>query len=177
MDLVTSRLVLRRWRTADRAAMAELHADPVVMATLGPTIDRIRSDELIDRWDAAFDADGFGLWCVDRDGSCLGFTGLSRPWFRDGVEIGWRLRADAWGHGYATEAASAVVAHAFGPLGLEEVLSFTAVVNHRSQRVMERIGMHRDPDGDFDHPGVPDGDRLRPHVLFRLSASEYRSRT
>src|SRR5947208_11605474 len=84
------------------------------------------------------------------------------------VEIGWRLAFDHWGRGYATEAARLVVAHGFGPLGLAAVVSFTAVANRRSQAVMERLGMRRDPAEDFDHPGLPDGHPLRRHVLYRL---------
>jgi RimJ/RimL family protein N-acetyltransferase len=118
---------------------------------------------------------GFGLWCVDLDGECLGFTGLSVPWFRDGVEIGWRIRSPYWGHGYATEAARAVLAVAFDELALDEVISFTAATNTASRRVMEKIGLTRDFDGDFDHPSVPEGDPLRPHVLYRITAAQYRS--
>jgi RimJ/RimL family protein N-acetyltransferase len=171
----TERLVLRRWTDADRPAFFDLNSDPVVMATIGPVMDRAQSDGLMDRIEAGFDAHGFGLWCVELDGTSIGFTGLSVPWFRDGIEIGWRIRSAWWGRGYAPEAARAVLAVAFDDLVLEEVLSFTAVSNDNSRRVMAKIGMTRDPAGDFDHPSVPVGGPLRAHVLYRITAGQYRS--
>ena len=176
IELRTERLLLRRWRDADRDAFFEMNSDPVVMATIGPPMDRTQSDAMLDRIEAGFEARGFGLWCVDLDGEPLGFTGLSVPWFRDGVEIGWRLRSAHWGRGYAPEAAARVLAFAFDDLGLDEVISFTAATNSNSRRVMEKIGLHRDDQQDFDHPSVPEGDPLRPHVLYRLTADQYRSR-
>ena len=105
-------------------------------------------------------------------GDFIGFVGLNEPRFEahftPAVEIGWRLARGAWGHGYATEAARAVLAYAFDELQLDEVVSFTTVENWRSRRVMERIGMSYDPAGDFDHPNVTD-ERIRPHVLYRLA--------
>lgn len=173
--LRTERLTLRRWRDADRAAFHALNADPAVMATIGPVMTRAESDAFLNRIEARFDESGYGLWCVERDGDVLGFTGFMHPWFRDGVEIGWRIRSEYWGHGFAPEAASACLDHGFRPradggLGFDEVLSFTAVGNHRSRRVMEKIGMRRDAPGDFDHPGLPDGHPLRRHVLYRSTA-------
>ena len=87
------------------------------------------------------------------------------------VEIGWRLHLDFWGHGYATEAAAASLAYGFGRAGLDEIIAFTTTLNRRSQAVMERIGMVHDPEGDFDHPSVPEGSPLRRHVLYRAAAS------
>ena len=171
----TEHLILRRWTDADRPAFFDLNSDPVVMATIGPVMDRGQSDGLMDRIEAGFDVRGFGLWCVELDGTSIGFTGLTVPWFRDGVEIGWRIRSAWWGHGYAPEAARAVLAVAFDDLRLDEVISFTVVTNHRSRRVMEKIGMTRDAAGDFDHPSAPEGSPLRAHVLYRLTAAQYRS--
>lgn len=174
--LGTPRLVLRRWREADREPFASLNADPVVMEHFPATLARDRSDATVDRLEAAFERDGWGLWAVERqgDGVLLGFTGLSRPSqlpHLDGqVEIGWRLAAHAWGRGYATEAAQEVLRFAFDPAGadLDAVVSFTAGTNERSQALMRRLGMTRDPADDFDHPALPAGSRLRPHVLYRL---------
>lgn len=90
------------------------------------------------------------------------------PPFAPAVEIGWRLAHEHWGHGYATEAAREVLSVAFGPLGLTEVVSMTAVVNARSRRVMEKLGMQRAPADDFDHPRIPAGHPLRRHVLYRV---------
>ncbi len=173
--LRTERLVLRRWRDDDRDAFHDLNRDPAVMATIGPVMDRAASDAFLDRIEGGFDEHGFGLWCVDLDGVAIGFTGLSVPWFRDGVEIGWRLRSERWGGGYATEAACEVLRFAFDTAGLDEVISFTAATNGRSRAVMERIGLRYDPAADFDHPSVPEGNPLRPHVLYRLAVAQYRA--
>jgi len=171
----TERLVLRRWTAADRPAFAALNADPQVMATIGPVMTGEQSDAYLDRIEAHFDEHGFGLWCVELDGEPIGFTGFSVPWFRDGVEIGWRLRSEHWGNGYAPEAARECLRVGFDEIGFDEVLSFTSVVNTNSQRVMRKIGMARDVEADFDHPGVPEASHLRPHVLYRISAEQYRA--
>lgn len=137
---------------------------PYSEAEAAVCFDRIRSE---------FAAEGFGFYAVERsaDGALLGFTGLHRVSFdTEGlagkVEIGWRLRAEAWGHGYATEAARACLSHAMS-LGLGQIVSFTAAANLRSQRVMQRIGMEFR--GEFDHPALPAGHRLRRHVLYKTT--------
>ena len=142
-------------------------------------LDSAGSDRLAARIRARLDEQGFGLWAVEvpEAADFIGYVGLSAPAFEARftpcIEIGWRLAFDHWNKGYATEAASAVLAHAFGPLGLKEVVSFTTPANQRSRRVMERIGMRRAPEDDFDHPGLPPGHRLRPHVLYRLSREDW----
>ena len=88
------------------------------------------------------------------------------------VEVEWRLHPDHWGHGYATEAAAASLRFGFDEAGLDEIIAFTTTLNTRSQAVMERIGMARDPGGDFDHPRLPEGSPLRRHVLYRVTASQ-----
>lgn len=169
-------VTLRRWTSDDRWAMREMNADPQVMTTIGPVMDDAASDAFIDRIDRSFVDHGFGLWCVDVNGEPAGFCGLMLPWFRDGVEIGWRLRSSMWGRGIATTAARLAVDQAFSVsgLGLTELISFTAAINSRSIAVMERLGMERDLGGDFLHPGVPPESPLAPHVLYRLSAARYR---
>jgi RimJ/RimL family protein N-acetyltransferase len=120
---------------------------------------------------------GFGKWAVEAGpgANFVGYVGLAVPafdaHFTPCVEIGWRLAAEHWGRGYATEAATAVVAYAFDQLGLEEVVSFTVPDNWRSRRVMERLGMTHAPSDDFDHPSLPNGHPLRRHVLYRLRRS------
>jgi len=169
------RVALRRFSESDAVAFARMNADPVVMATIGSVADRAASDLLLERIGAHHDEHGFGLWCVDLAGECIGFCGLSIPWFRDGVEIGWRLRSEYWGRGLASESARLVLDHAFGPLGLTEVISFTASINERSRRVMEAIGLTRDHGADFDHPALAEGDPLRAHVLYRMDRAGYRA--
>jgi RimJ/RimL family protein N-acetyltransferase len=143
------------------------------------TLDQAASDAAAARIRARLSERGFGLWAVEVPGvtAFAGFAGLSEPAFRAHftpcVEIGWRLAFEHWGKGYATEAARAALIHAFGPLGLEEVVSFTVPGNSRSRRVMKRLGMRRNPGEDFDHPDLPARHPLRPHVLYRLSRADW----
>lgn len=175
--LRTERLVLRRWRDTDRDAFHALNVDPQVMATIGPLMSRVESDAFMNRIEARFDEHGYGLWCVELEGDAIGFTGFMAPWFREGVEIGWRIRADRWGVGYATEAARECLRHGFTELDFPEVISFTAAINTRSRRVMEKLGLEYVPSEDFDHPGVPEHSPLREHVLYRITASQYRGQS
>jgi ribosomal-protein-alanine N-acetyltransferase len=173
-ELRTDRLLLRRWRDADREPFARLNADPKIVRLLPAPLTRAESDALVDRIEREFGERGFGLWAVEivDGGRFAGFVGLHVPRFRahftPAVEIGWRLARDAWGRGYATEAARAALAFGFGTVGLEEIVSFTVPANARSRAVMERLGMTRDPADDFDHPALRAGHPLRPHVLYRL---------
>jgi RimJ/RimL family protein N-acetyltransferase len=175
-ELRTDRLLLRRWLPADREPFAALNADPEVGEFLPAALTREASDALAARIEAHFEAHGFGLWAVEAPGVTpfLGFTGLSIPGFQAHftpcVEIGWRLAARFWGRGYATEAARAALAFGFESLRLGEIVSFTVPGNLRSRRVMEKIGMRRDPGDDFDHPALPEGHPLRRHVLYRVRA-------
>jgi len=177
-ELETDRLLLRRWRLADRFPFAELNADPQVMAYFPAMLSRAQSDALVEHIDAQFDRYGFGLWAVEIPDAVpfVGFVGLSIPQFTSHftpcVEIGWRLAAHHWGHGYATEAALAVVAFGFETLRLDEIVSFTVPANCRSRRVMERIGMTHDPADDFDHPSLPPDHPLSRHVLYRLRSGD-----
>jgi ribosomal-protein-alanine N-acetyltransferase len=172
--LRTPRLELRRWRPSDREPFAAMNADPVVMTHFPATQTRAESDALADAIEAHFVVRGFGLYAVEIPGVVpfAGFVGLNVPTFTAAftpcVEIGWRLAAAHWGHGYATEAGRAVLDQAWSVLGLAEVVSFTTVGNGRSRAVMARLGMTRDPADDFDHPRLPEGHPLRPHVLYRL---------
>jgi RimJ/RimL family protein N-acetyltransferase len=148
------------------------------MATIGPLQARAQTDAAIDRMMASWADNGFGLWCVDLDGACIGFTGLNRPSFRAPfmpcVEVGWRLASAQWGHGYAPEAGRAALDFGFDVVGLAEIVSFTAATNHKSRRVMEKLGMTRYATADFEHPSIPADDPLRPHVLYRLSGDRHR---
>ncbi len=172
--LETTRLVLRRWSEADREPFAALNADPEVMRYFPSTQTRRQSDAFADRIEAGFAADGFGLWALEVRGGApfVGFTGIRRLPEPDphagNVEVGWRLAREAWGHGYAVEAARASVAYGFDQAGLDEIVSMTAVSNGPSRTVMERLGMLHDPGEDFDHPAVPQDSPLCRHVLYRL---------
>ena len=172
--LRTPRLILRHWCQADRGPFAAMNADPAVMAWFPATLTTAESDALADTIEANTAARGFGLWALEIP--CVvpfaGYVGLSVPTFTAPfmpcVEIGWRLAAAHWGHGYATEAARAVLDHAWDAVGLDEAVSFTTAGNARSRAVMERLGMRRDPADDFDHPRLAAGHPLRPHVLYRI---------
>jgi len=148
-----------------------------------PTVlSRADSDAMADRIDAHLAQHGWGLWAVEIPAVVhfAGFIGLATPGFdahfTPCTEIGWRLAADCWGRGYATEGARAVLEFAFDALNLHEIVSLTARGNVRSRRVMERIGMARDPADDFDHPSLPPDHRLRPHVLYRISHPSFEGR-
>ncbi len=173
MELVTERLCLRRWKDDDRDLFAAINADPRVVEFLPRALTRVESDALVDRIEAHFEQHGFGLWAVEIPGvtRCTGFVGLSTPRFEAHftpcVEIGWRLGADFWNCGYATEGARAAMDYGLHTLGLDEIVSFTVPANMRSRRVMEKLGMTHNPADDFDHPVLPEGDRLRRHVLYR----------
>lgn len=169
----TDRLLLRRWRPEDREPFSAINADPEVMQFMPAVLSRERSDALADRVEAHFAVEGFGPWAVEvvGDRDFIGYVGLLAvsfdAHFTPAVEIVWRLAAEQWGRGYATEAAAAALEHGFECLGLEEIVSFAVPANTRSRAVMERIGMVRDEMGDFDHPSLPAGSPLRRHVLYR----------
>ncbi|MFF8929305.1 GNAT family N-acetyltransferase [Streptomyces longwoodensis] len=172
-ELRTDRLVLRPWRESDLVPWAAMNADPEVRRHLGDLLTREQSDASVARFRAEFEERGYGWWAVEvrSTGAFIGFAGLDRvddglPFA--GVEIGWRLAREAWGKGYATEAARAVLDFGFDTLGLPEILAVTTATNLRSQAVMRRIGMTRDPDGDFDDPTAREGP-LRPQVLHRIA--------
>ena len=178
----TSRLVLRAWREGDRDAFADMNADPRVVEHLVGPVTRADSHDMVDRIEACWRDRGYGLWAVERrdDGCFIGYVGL---WpatfdahFTPAVEVGWRLVGDHWGHGFATEGGRAALRYGFEVVGLDEIVSFTAHGNVRSWRVMERLGMHRDEAGDFEHPSVPVGHPARAHVLYRLGRDRWTAR-
>jgi RimJ/RimL family protein N-acetyltransferase len=169
-EIRTERLLLRRWRDEDREPFAAMNADLVVMEHFVEPLSRARSDALVDHIEAHFDRYGYGLWAVEGPDGFIGFTGLNwAPWdadFMPALEVGWRLAVPAWGHGYATEAARAALTRGFEHV--DSIVSFATVSNLRSMRVMERLGMHRER--EFEHPNVPEGHPIRPHVLYRLDS-------
>jgi RimJ/RimL family protein N-acetyltransferase len=174
-DIVsTDRLLLRRWREEDRAPFAELNGDPETLVFFPSTLTRAESDAYVDRIEARFEDHGYGLWALEvrQTGEFIGYTGLAPmpanvPGGPDGTEIGWRLARTAWHHGYATEAARGALDVAFAGVGLPEVWSFTSVLNTPSQAVMRRIGMTEV--ARFEHPRVPDGSPIKPHVMYYLA--------
>jgi RimJ/RimL family protein N-acetyltransferase len=178
-ELATPRLLLRQWRDAHLAPFAALNADPEVMQYMPRCLERPESDTLAGRYRERIGERGWDLWALERrdDGSFIGAVGLAvvtfpAP-FTPCVELAWRLARAQWGQGFATEAAAAALRFAFGCLALREVLAFTVPENRRSRAVMRRLGMRHDPGGDFQHPRLPEGHPLRPHVLYRLRRADW----
>lgn len=153
--LRTSRLRLQPWNESHRDGFAALNADAEVMADLGGPLDRARSDDKFDRYRAEFDRNGVSRWALeDGEGRFVGYSGVMfradpRHPLGPHYDVGWRLVRDAWGSGYATEASLAALDHAFGLIGMAEILSYTASENVRSQGVMRRLDLRRDPGRDF----------------------------
>ena len=181
---MTARLVLRPFTEVDRTPFFALNTHPLVVESFGSSPTRAESDAMIARYGEELEREGWGFWAVEaRAGGApfVGMVGLHRVSAAlpcaPAVEVGWRLHPDHWGRGYASEAATASLDFGFDEAGLHEIVAFTTTVNTRSQAVMERIGMTRDMDGDFDHPGVPEGSPLRRHVLYRISAPATSSST
>ncbi|MFF4218165.1 GNAT family N-acetyltransferase [Streptomyces nondiastaticus] len=177
-ELRTARLLLREWRDSDLAPWAAMNADPEVRRYFPDVLTPERSAASAARFQDDLGRRGWGWWAVEAvaTGEFIGFAGLDPveehvPF--TGVEAGWRLARPAWGHGYATEAALAVVTFGFESLGLPEILAVTTATNLRSRAVMRRIGMTHDPADDFDDPEVPEGP-LRRNVVYRLRPGHHR---
>jgi RimJ/RimL family protein N-acetyltransferase len=176
----TPRLLLRRWRAEDLEPFALLNADPRVMEYFPTSLSEAETQAMMKTLEEKFEREGFSFWAAELKGDprapgageLIGFVGLNIPGypvpFAPCVEIGWRLAYEHWGRGYAQEGARASLDYGFKTLGLSEIVSFTAVANARSRHVMERIGMVRDVNGDFDHPRLAEGHPLRRHVLYRV---------
>ncbi|MEP7363953.1 MAG: GNAT family N-acetyltransferase [Acidobacteriota bacterium] len=171
--IATPRLLLRAWTPDDLAPFAAMNADPRVMLHFPALLTEAETAAMMERNALQFERHGFGLWAVELTATreWAGFIGLNVPQFEAPfmpcVEIGWRLAAHFWNQGLATEGARAVLRFGFETLGLEEIVSFTTAGNQAPRRVMEKIGMVRDPSEDFEHPSLPEGHVLRRHVLYR----------
>jgi RimJ/RimL family protein N-acetyltransferase len=174
----TERLRLRQWCAGDRAPFAALNADPRVMAFFPSPLDRFASDAMADRCEALIALHGWGFWAAEtkHDRAFIGFVGLHVPIvalpFSPCVEVGWRLAFEQWGKGLATEAARGALRVGFEQLRLSEIVAFTAVLNARSRRVMERLGMQETTTG-FEHPALPAGSPFRTHCLYRLAREQW----
>lgn len=180
-EIHTPRLVLRRWRPEDRISFALMNADPRVMEYFPGLLSTQESNGQADRIEAHLDKHGYGFWAVELKDIApfVGFIGLAVPRFEAPftpcVEIGWRLAAEYWGQGIASEGAKAALEYGFNALNLKEIVSFTVPANIRSRRVMEKLGMKHDPKDDFDHPLLAEGHPLRRHVLYRVGHAVHAS--
>lgn len=174
LQLRTARTLLRDWRDSDLPAWVAMNADPAVRRFF-PSVqaeDEALSEATSIRANIALR--GWGVWALQIPGAIefAGFVGLNVPNFEapfmPAVEMGWRLSRDAWGRGWASEAAAAAAAFAFDNLELDELVAYTTPDNEPSRRVMQRIGMRHDASGDFDRPGLDSSHPVRRHVLYRL---------
>lgn len=172
--LTTSRLLLRTFRLDDLPFYAALNADPEVARWLGGPLTREHSDSIAEWAQECYESEGIGLLAVERreDGAFLGMCGLHHQQsYPDEVEVGWRLAHEHWGQGYATEAATAWLDHAFGSLELPRVISITDRPNVRSLAVMRRLGMV------FDHEAqIEDDGQIFDAVIYAITAEVWRVR-
>lgn len=179
--LETDRLILREWREEDFEPFARINNDPLIMEYFPRRLADKDSDKLAKRFQAHFKKYGYGPYVVQNkeDGAFMGFVGLQKvesdvP-FKGAVEIAWRMDYEYWGKGYATEAALAVLHHAFTELGLKEVVAYAVHDNTRAIHVIEKIGMKQDPKGDFHYPGLPKDSALGNFVLYRMTKADYQA--
>ena len=179
IETKTQRLQLRQWRTDDRDPFAAMSSDPEVMAFFPSTLNRSASDALVDRCQSLITERGWGVWAVEHLATqeFMGMVGLHKPAFKLSVspciEILWRFARPYWGHGYATEAANAVLQVGFEHLGLSEIVAFTVVNNFRSRAVMERLNMSHSGE-TFLHPELPGNSPLKERCLYRISQDTWR---
>ena len=173
ISIETARINLRPWLPNDLEPFAALNADPEVTRYFPAPLSREQSDSMAHKCQSLIAERGWGLWAAQcrESGEFLGMIGLHVPTvalpFAPCVEIGWRLAQEHWGKGYATEGAQAALEFAFNELQLEELVSFTSIHNTRSEAVMQRLGMQRQPE-TFSHPAVEAGHWLSEHCLYKI---------
>lgn len=183
VELRTPRTLLRAWKDDDLPAWVAMNADPEVRRFFSSVSTEEQALAEAARVRENLARRGWGMWALELPGVAsngfsgfAGFVGLNVPSFdapfMPVVEMGWRLRREAWGQGHASEAAAACAAFAFDVLGLQEVVAFTTLANEPSRRVMRRLGMQHTAAEDFDHPRVAAGHPMRRHVLYRLTPEQ-----
>jgi ribosomal-protein-alanine N-acetyltransferase len=166
----TERLGLRKWIDADTDPCIKMNKDKDVMEFFPATMTEEETRAMIKRIHIRFEKSGFGFYAVEKKSTneFIGFAGLGIPsfesFFTPCVEIGWRFIKEEWGRGYAAEAAGACLKYAFEILALDKIVSFTSVLNLKSERVMQKIGMNKI--GEFDHPFMDKENRLYRHVVY-----------
>jgi ribosomal-protein-alanine N-acetyltransferase len=174
--LHTPRLGLRRWQASDLEPFARMNQDEAVMRYFPKLLTPEESAAMVQRGTTFFNEHGYGRYAIDilSTGEFIGFVGFGPANFESSftpcIEIGWRLKKEAWGCGYAPEAAKECLRRGFEEFGLERVVSFTAIPNVPSQRVMQKTGMTRT--AEFDHPLIEEGNWLRRHVLYEITAGQ-----
>lgn len=170
--IITERLGLRHWQEADFSPFAAMNKDEDVMRYFPSTLSDEETKAMVARIEIQFQKHGFGLFALEKRSTAgfIGYTGFMLPrfqsFFTPCVEIGWRIKKEEWNKGYATEAATACLRYGFRTLGFADVYSFTAAINHSSEKVMQKIGMKKE--GEFDHPLLATDSPLRRHVLYKI---------
>lgn len=170
----TERLFLRTWKEEDIESYYMINQDPKVIEFLRGKLTMEQVHDFIPAVNAHQEKHGYTLWAAEikATSELIGFIGLNyTDWpshFTPAIEVGWRLGSQFWGKGYATEGAKACLDFGFSKTGLKEIVSFTVPANVRSTRVMERIGMKRDLNGDFVHSKLEADHTLSKHVLYRI---------
>ncbi|MCH2182286.1 MAG: GNAT family N-acetyltransferase [Mariniblastus sp.] len=174
----TERVGLRKFQATDLDPFTRINNDPRVMEFFPQRLSREECRDYMQRINTRIDLQGFGFWAAEnlQDRQLMGFVGITEVTyqtdFTPAVEIGWRLAVPYWGHGFATEAAWGCLQFGFEQASLERIVSFTTPLNQRSRRVMERLGMVCR--GQFNHPLIPPGHRLRPHVWYSCERDQFR---
>ena len=174
----TERIQLRQWKPSDRVPFAAMSADPEVMEHFPDTLNRSESDAIIDKCEAYIADRGWGVWAAELldTNEFIGLIGLNIPNAdlpcSPCVEVLWRLERSHWGHGLATEGASAALKVGFEQLDLQEIVAFAVLSNHRSRAVMERLNMV-DTGETFDHPDIPETSKFRKHCLYKISRERW----
>lgn len=177
-SITTERLILRKWCDADIEPFVQMNSDARVMKYFPALMSRDQTLQAVERIKKHFDDYGYGWFAVDlkSTGEFIGFIGFSHPrfesYFTPCIEIGWRLKAEHWGKGLATEGAKACLQYGFEILNFDKVYSFTAEPNFPSVKVMKKIGMK--PGGEFNHPMLHHDSWLCKHLLYKVSKSEYK---
>ena len=178
--IATERLILRQWKENDLFPFYKLNSDPEVMEFFPALLSREESDEFASEIRLRIDENGWGLWAVEEKKSkqFIGFVGLNQPRielpFNPCIEVGWRLSKEYWGKGYAAEAGKKALEYAFDVLAINEVVSFTATINKRSEAVMQRLGLVN-AHGNFNHPAIPPHSQLCEHILYKISLEQWRA--
>lgn len=171
----TDRLILRDWKDDDLIAFRKINSDDQVMEYFPKTLTDEETDNFYHLIKEEIKDSGYGLFAAELKGSgeFIGFIGLHKANFEADftpcIEIGWRLKKEAWGKGYATEGARAALAYGFDTLGFKEIYSFTATINKRSENVMKKIGMNYMK--NFNHPKLAPDHSLCEHVLYCIKGA------
>ena len=167
-------IILRQWCDSDLEPYVAMNADPEGRRFFPALMSREQSEASLARQRTFIEERGWGMWALDVDGVFAGIVGLAVPTFEAPfmpcVEVGWRLRREYWGRGVAYRGALQALDYGFNILKLPEIVSFTAVANVRSRRLMERLEFVHDPADDFAHPLIAEGHELRRHVFYRRKA-------